>query len=141
MINTGMKMPVLILCALSVVLLLLLSSCEQQGEKVEPTLDRTGEPVQVTVYFYPSSREVTAMYRRLHNIPRGNPMPEHLGFAMWPEWRNGEGEPTDRPPDQSYECEVHTVQPRVVNDNATMTLGHELLHCLYGSYHRDHWGR
>lgn len=141
MINSGMNKQILTLLgiiALAIVLSYGLSSCQEGGERIVPTIDRVGEDILVRVYFYNSSREVTAMYRQLHNIPRNNPMPEMLGFAMWPEWRNQEGESASRPDDEAYECEIHTTQPRFVNDNATMTLGHELLHCVWGSYHREH---
>ena len=126
---------------MAVVISLTVTGCEPQGEQIEPTIDRVGEDLVVRVYFYDNTRGVTEMYRKLHNIPRGNPMPNKLGFAMWPEWRGPDGEARDRPPDELYECEIHTIRPRLVDDNATMTLGHELLHCLYGSYHQDHWGR
>jgi len=34
-----------------------------------------------------------------------------------------------------YTCELYAVKPETVNDSATATLGHELLHCLLGAYH------
>ena len=37
--------------------------------------------------------------------------------------------------DDGYTCELYVVRPERVNDPATATLGHELLHCLLGSYH------
>lgn len=32
-------------------------------------------------------------------------------------------------------CEIIIYRPRRVDDKATLTLGHELMHCLYGDYH------
>ena len=32
-------------------------------------------------------------------------------------------------------CEIIIYEPRKVDDEATLTLGHELMHCLYGDYH------
>lgn len=131
-------LTILGLVALAIVLALGLSSCKERGEQILPTIDRTGEDILVRVYLYDSSREVTAMYRQLHNIPRNTPVPDMLGFAMWPEWRDQHGQAVARPDDEAYECEIHSMRPRRVNDNATLTLGHELLHCLWGSYHREH---
>ena len=37
--------------------------------------------------------------------------------------------------DDGYTCELYVVRPEGVNDPATSTLGHELLHCLLGNYH------
>lgn len=36
-------------------------------------------------------------------------------------------------------CEIYLPQdrrPREVDDEGTLSLGHEFLHCMYGSYHR-----
>lgn len=112
-------------------------SCDVSKETVEPTIDRVGEPIIVTVYFYPNTSQVTAKYREIHNVPRRAEIPDRKGFAMWPEWRNAEGEPIDPPDGAVIDCQIHTVQPKKVDDDATLTLGHELLHCLYGSYHKQ----
>ena len=34
-----------------------------------------------------------------------------------------------------YVCEIYVARPKSVDDAATATLGHELLHCLMGAYH------
>lgn len=34
-----------------------------------------------------------------------------------------------------YICRIVTLKPRDVDDRRTATLGHELLHCLFGEYH------
>lgn len=33
-------------------------------------------------------------------------------------------------------CEIIIYKPKRVDDEATLTLGHELMHCLYGNYHK-----
>ena len=33
-------------------------------------------------------------------------------------------------------CEIVIYKPQRVDDEATLTLGHELMHCLYGNYHK-----
>jgi hypothetical protein len=32
-------------------------------------------------------------------------------------------------------CDVYTPRPKFVNDDATLNLGHEVLHCYGGAYH------
>jgi hypothetical protein len=39
----------------------------------------------------------------------------------------------------AFTCEIYLPadkRPRLVDDEATLTIGHELLHCLLGDYHR-----
>lgn len=36
----------------------------------------------------------------------------------------------------SNKCEIFAIRPTSLNDNETLVLGHELLHCIYGEYHR-----
>ena len=38
-------------------------------------------------------------------------------------------------PNGTSDCEVHIVHPSYVDDEETLTLGHEVLHCVYGLYH------
>lgn len=33
-------------------------------------------------------------------------------------------------------CHVFTMAPKYVDDQKVTTLGHEVLHCIYGKYHR-----
>jgi len=38
----------------------------------------------------------------------------------------------------AFSCEIYLpndIRPRMVDDDATLTLGHEFLHCLLGEYH------
>lgn len=39
--------------------------------------------------------------------------------------------------DGTGDCEVHITQPDWVDDDVTLTLGHEMLHCMYGLYHEE----
>lgn len=32
-------------------------------------------------------------------------------------------------------CEVHIIEPQEIDGEHTLTLGHEVLHCVYGLYH------
>jgi len=111
--------------------LLLATGCEPRKEEINKKFDRSGEPVVVTIYTYDSQRELDAAFREIHNIARGDDVDSRYGFARWHEWRDPEGNLVE----VERECEVHIVKPEHVDDEATLTLGHELLHCLYGSYH------
>lgn len=106
---------------------LFLTSCEQQpqGEKVAPTFDRTNKEMTIMVRTYPTHVEVT---RKLHEFNREkgitNSKPPHsLGWAAWN---------TEAP----YACVINVKTPARVDDDDITTLGHELAHCIYGSYHK-----
>jgi hypothetical protein len=34
-------------------------------------------------------------------------------------------------------CEIHVVTPRGVEDDYMTTWGHELAHCVFGTYHKE----
>ena len=120
----------------AVLLLCVVVGCNQQSsDTVEPTLNREAQPISVTVHFHPDVRSVTEAYRQSHGISRFEQVPNMLGFAVWPQWVDREtGEWVDR--DDQLSCEIHSVTPKRVDDEATLTLGHEMLHCVYGSYHQ-----
>jgi len=66
----------------------------------------------------------------VHDLPRAHDLTGLQGFALWYEFPNG------KPEDELYTCEIHIARPGRVDDTHTLTLGHEMLHCVYGSYHR-----
>lgn len=109
---------------------LLLSSCEQ-GEKVVPTFDRSGLVMSVQINVYDTLGEVEEVYRQVHDLHRTQELAGLQGFAVWYEYPNG------KPNDEPYECTIHVARPGRVDDNNTLTLGHEMLHCIYGSYHKQ----
>jgi hypothetical protein len=43
------------------------------------------------------------------------------GFSVWSS--------------QDIVCDVYYIKPTTVNDPKTTVLGHEVMHCIYGSYH------
>lgn len=79
-------------------------------ERVNPDLDRNY--AEITFYSYSSKEEL--------NEELG--ISDHLGFAIWSP--------------QDHKCEVHFIEPKFIDDNNTLTLGHEVLHCIRGSYHK-----
>lgn len=99
-----------------VVFALVLIACSDLGNsQVIKQLDREGQPVIVTVYFYDTQKELKQALQRY------NPADGLQGMAIWSESDN--------------ECTIHTLAIKRVDDEATKTLGHEMLHCIYGSYH------
>jgi len=113
----------------------LFTGCDRGKPLITPTIDREGVPITLTVFFYNTPQQVTTKYRQINNIDPSSHVQLRDGFAVWSEWRDEQGNSvTD--PEQELTCEVHTAQPRRLEDQATMILGHEILHCIYGSYHR-----
>ena len=108
---------------------LVLTSCEN-GEQVEPTFDRSGLIVETKVTVYDRLRDMHNAYKDVHDLPNSHDLTGLQGFAVWYEFPNG------KPKDENYTCEIHIVRPTRVDDTRTLTLGHEMLHCIYGSYHR-----
>lgn len=106
-----------------------LTSCDSRKEGIEGSIDRVGQEIRTTVTFHENSVDLKLAYAEVHDI-KPHEVPTGLeGFAVWYEWKNQE------PENAEHECIIHTVEPRRVDDNNTLTLGHEMLHCLYGSYH------
>jgi hypothetical protein len=112
---------------------LTLTACEPRKEPIEKKIDRTGKPITVTTYVYSTQRQLDEAFRAIHNIPRGEDVDSRYGFARWQEWRDGAGNVIEI--DEQLTCELHILDPKYVDDEATLTLGHEMIHCLYGSYH------
>jgi len=113
---------------LLITLSLLLVSCEQ-SETLEGSIDRVEKEVVTVVNFYDDLVSLRIAYADHHGIP-AHQVPNGLqGFAVWSEWVNQE------PDNVEYDCVIHTMKPRRVDDRYTKTLGHEMLHCLYGTYH------
>ena len=97
------------------------------GELIKPTIELNDLRVVVT---YLSTRELLILQRRngyhvdLHNIRQSN----YNGFAIVKrDVKTG-----------AFTCEIFLPNerlPRLVDDKATLILGHEFLHCLLGEYH------
>ena len=121
---------------ISIISALLLASCDNVSkEDLKGSIDRTGKQILTTVYFYNSTEEVQSKYREIHNLPRDHKT-NIQGFAQWPEFRDPNGNPIvdDTKP---LTCVIHTIKPKKIDDEATLTLGHEMLHCIIGSYHTN----
>lgn len=97
--------------------LVILLGANYGGERIQPEFDREGQYIKVYIEFYDTESEL------MDAIAPWNPddIP-HKGMAGWSL-------------DENY-CYLFSLKPQYVDDDHTMTVGHELLHCVYGQYHR-----
>jgi hypothetical protein len=113
---------------LSLIIVLCVVSCSSDEPTLNGSIDRVGEEIRVTVHFHDDNTTIRQLYALTNNISYRNTSPNLKGFAIWHEW-------SVEPMNVEYECIIHTLRPRRIDDDNTLTLGHELLHCLYGTYH------
>jgi len=98
------------------------------GEILKPTLDVNDMRV---VVHYVSTDELTDLQRRYGaNIDRRDIRQSHRrGFSILKTNRET----------GARTCEIYLPadqRPREIDDEGTLSLGHELLHCMHGDYHR-----
>lgn len=103
--------------------ILFLASCEQQKPEMKKEHNRSGKPITITVYEYNSYKEVSdALAKFQKDLNQPVTKETSLGWSGW-----------DR--EEPFECVIHIKPPKRIDDEDTLTLGHEMSHCLYGSYH------
>jgi hypothetical protein len=113
--------------------LLVLVSCSPESD-IKPTIDRVNTDINIKVIFHENGIELEEAYRIANNLPERTLVPEQWGFAQWNEFLDKDGNSIALS-GQQYQCTIHTFKPKRQNDQLVLTLGHELLHCVYGSYH------
>ena len=113
--------------------LLILVSCQPESN-IKPTTDRTNQDISIKVIFHESNKSLEDAYRIANNLSDNVPVPDQWGFAQWNQWADRDGNLIDLP-DQPYWCTIHVMKPKRQNDRPVLALGHEMMHCLYGSYH------
>lgn len=93
---------------------LLLSSCDSERPLVKKDFDNTGKTLTLTVTTYNSLDKLNLNVRKPAQGLKG----------------------------QAYllddVCDIKVYEPRTLreDDEFALTLGHELMHCLYGNYHK-----
>lgn len=111
------KIIAIIIIALVIILV---GGCQDRGKPIQQTQYWESQPFTLTVHLYESSRQISREYHRLY----GDDGKERYGFAVW--------YPNDN------ECVIHTLELKYQNEKFKMeTTGHELYHCIYGSYHPE----
>lgn len=108
--------------------LFLLTSCDPDGTSGLPEdFDRSGEVVEITVIWHKSQQAVDSAYVEEFGRARNESGINRLGFAVWAN-----------PSKEPKWCRIHAMKPtRVNNDDKMDTLGHELLHCMIGTFHPE----
>ena len=108
--------------------LALLAGPVRSGERLEPTIDLSDMRV---VLAYVSTGELVNLQRKhganidLRDVRQNH---RHGISILKTDRRTG-----------ARTCEIYLPadkRPRQVDDQGTLILGHELLHCMLGSYHR-----
>jgi hypothetical protein len=94
-----------------IVLFLFLQGCDTVP--IRPTMDKTNVNIEVHWVDNPDTYWLSKGYTR-------------------PSWLRIQGVayPLEDP------CRIYVREPQYVNDENTCTLGHEVLHCLKGYYHK-----
>lgn len=108
--------------SLLILFVLLISCTEAPKDKIEKELFRANQENRISVYFYPTKRQLNEEYNKRY----GGNETEREGFAVWAN-----------PGKMPYWCEIHVLEPIWIDDENTLTMGHELAHCIYGSYHKE----
>ena len=105
------------------IMVMMLASCgKQDTTTIQGTQDYNGKPFTITVKVYSNYGELNRAISEINNGPKVS------GFSVW-NLRADTMEMTD--------CTLHVVKPSGVKDYAQMTTwGHELMHCVYGEYHK-----
>lgn len=104
------------------ILLALLAACTPQqptGEAVKAEFDRSGQIMQVQVVVHPNLESVNYALDQFYKQDQ----PEVYGWSAW----SLQGKP--------HQCQIHVAPPETVDDEMMRTWGHELAHCVYGTYH------
>lgn len=96
-----------------------------RAQRVVATVDLPTVRVEVT--WVESQRQMDSLRREFGRtrLARSSRETRLHGFAVLGK-RDGE-----------YVCLLFVQRPQRVNDDATLTLGHEMLHCLLGDYHAE----
>lgn len=93
---------------------LLLAACS--GEKQEPEYERT--QIELHVHLFDTERELNDHVNKSYKVSPAT----RSGFAKW--WK----------PDPKNECHVYLVRGLKAQER---NYGHELQHCIYGSFHKE----
>ena len=105
---------------------LLLHACDQSGNGgsgIKGDLDRTGSAQKITIKVYDTK---TAMQKAKAEASNRAIDPTTEGWSIW------------SPNNEELGCTVHVVKLKSGTDNSGMTTwGHELAHCMYGTYHKE----
>jgi len=124
------SLAVIFLCiSFNVFLFFMLTSVNHNIHAYEPelvnkTADKTNEFIRVKVITHNTTEEVNEAYKQ-YMLERGHREENIITVNGWARWANK--------PIQY--CVIHVVEPFTAYDQVFNTWGHELAHCVYGSFH------
>ena len=105
--------------------LLLLVSCDSTQDSITKTHDVTGEYIDIRVTTFSNDRQLNKFLKSNDFSSQ-----EVDGLARWAHPKNELS--------KVKRCDISVVEPYGVKDTRTLTTwGHELAHCIYGSYHKE----
>lgn len=106
--------------------LLFLVSCDPSPSSLPEDFDRSGEEMRITVIFHATQSDIDKAFVEEFGRARNESKIKRLGFAVW-------ANPGNKP----YWCRIHAQKPTKEDDEKMDTLGHELAHCLIGTFHPE----
>ena len=107
---------------------LIIAGCGDSGnERIEGSINRLEREIVVTVTTVKNEQELKKLYKQLTG--NSNP-PDQYGFAQWNELADASNGDVENP-----NCQIYIIEPKRKDDNNILTLGHEMAHCIWGSYH------
>lgn len=95
-------------------IVIILAGCNDSSDSIGRTFNKDGQEIRLTV---------TTVKTRYD-----------MKSEVWEYGEGIQGQALYSPNDNK--CEIVIYEPKNVDDEATLTLGHELMHCLYGNYHK-----
>lgn len=98
-----------------VFILFLIFGCNIDNNKINKNFNGNIWRQEITIHFVSN----VALQRKCETLNNCDP-PVH-GFSG---------------PDQYGKCHIYVRRPSNIDDEATLTLGHEILHCIDGKYHK-----
>jgi len=104
-----MKLFLLFLCAF-------LLSCGDKNNKALVDFDKESQELLITVHVYKNQKSLikgTAKYNTKHQV----------GLTVWNNIDN--------------KCDIHVIRPKNIESLHDETWGHELRHCVYGTFHKE----
>ena len=94
-------------------IVILLVGCNDSSNSIARTFNRDGQEIRLTVTTVKTNYDMKS--------------------KVWKFKEGMQGQALYSPSDNK--CEIVIYEPKGIDDEATLTLGHELMHCLYGDYH------
>ena len=105
-----------------------LVGCSAKPTNFTHNINRSHKPIEMKVYVYQNKHDLTRAFKKVADAHHKKLLRKLISIDGYARW-------TAKPP---YGCEIHVIRPKAISENDTIeTWGHELLHCIYGEFHKD----